>query len=297
MNAKVRSYKYPDDYEMIGQFLIGTYQMEGGHRNWLQPRWEYMHYHSLLDKASLSRIGIWEDSGEVVGVAHHEHRIGEVYFQIHPEYSCLKRDMLEYAESHLCSDVEEGKRLQVYINADDSEFESIAEGLGFRKDEDCSEAMSQLEIVNPFPTIRVPEGFRLKSLQEDNDLDKIHRVLHRGFNHPGEPPEEGLEGRRLMQSSPNFRKDLTIVVESPDGSFVSYCGMWYEPKNRVAYVEPVVTDPDYRRKGLGTAAVLEGVRRCGALGATVAFVGTGKPFYKSMGFREIYNQYLWKKKL
>ena len=65
-----------------------------------------------------------------------------------------------------------------------------------------------------------------------------------------------------------------IVVEAPDGRFVSYCGMWYEPVHSIAYVEPVATDPDYRRMGLGRAAVMEGIRRCGALGATEAWVGS-----------------------
>lgn len=54
----------------------------------------------------------------------------------------------------------------------------------------------------PFPPIDLPPGFRLKSLAEDNDLQKIHRVLHRGFNHPGEPPPEGLAGRQKMRSGP-----------------------------------------------------------------------------------------------
>jgi len=74
-------------------------------------------------------------------------------------------------------------------------------------------------------------------------------LLHRGFDQPGEPPEDGLEGRRFMQWAPNFRKDLQVVVEAPNGVFASYCGMWYESVNRIAYVEPVATDPDYRRMG------------------------------------------------
>ena len=295
MSITVRSYKYPDDFELVGQFLVKTYQVEGRHRNWLQPRWEYMHYHPLLDELSLDKIGIWEDAGEIVGVVHHEHRMGEVYFEIGPDYSYLKKDMLEYAQEHLCRDVDEGRLLQVFINGTDDEFEAIAEDLGFQKDENRQEDMSQLKIVDPFPSIDVPEGFRLKSLQDDNDLNKIHRVLHRGFDHPGEPPEEEIEGRKKMQSAPNFRKNLTIVLEASDGNFVSFCGMWYEPTNKFAYVEPVATDPEYRRKGLGKAAVLEGIRRCGELGATVAYVGTGKPFYKSMGFSEIYTEFLWER--
>ena len=36
--------------------------------------------------------------------------------------------------------------------------------------------------------------------------------------------------------------------------------------------------------GLGRAAVLEGIRRVGEVGATVAYVGTEMPFYLSFGF-------------
>lgn len=127
--------------------------------------------------------------------------------------------------------------------------------------------MSQFVIPSPFALAAVPSGFRLKSLADDNDLRKMNRVLHRGFDHPGEPPEEGIEGRRKMQSGPNYRKDLAVIVEAPNGDFVSFCGMWFDPVNRFGYVEPVATDPDYRRRGLGRAAVLDGIRRCGELGA------------------------------
>ena len=157
--------------------------------------------------------------------------------------------------------------------------------------------MSQFVIPSPFPAISVAEGFRLKSLADANDLRKLHRVLHRGFNHPGEPPEEGVEGRRKMQSGPDYRKDLAIVAEAPTGDFVAYCGMWFDPLNRFGYVEPVATDPDYRRRGLGRAGVLEGIRRCGELGATVAYVGTDKPFYLSFGFKKLFTLNCWVKEL
>ena len=155
--------------------------------------------------------------------------------------------------------------------------------------------MSHFPISDSFPTISVPDGFRMKSLAEDNDLRKVDRALWRGFDHEGEPPEGSIEGRKFMQSAPNFRKELNIVMEAPDVSFVSYCGMWYEPVNRIAYVEPVATDPNCRRRGLGRAAVLEGIRRCGELGATVAYVGAAKPFYLSLGFRQIYNCSAWRR--
>lgn len=50
MSITVRSYEKPRDYEKIGQFLIDTYRPGTRHENWLQPRWEYMHYHPLLEE-------------------------------------------------------------------------------------------------------------------------------------------------------------------------------------------------------------------------------------------------------
>jgi predicted N-acetyltransferase YhbS len=153
--------------------------------------------------------------------------------------------------------------------------------------------MSQFVIPDPFPPIHLPEGFQLKSLADENDLAKVDRVLWRGFDHPGEPPSGSIEGREKMQSGPHFRKDLAIVVEAPDGAFVAFGGLWFDPVNKIGYVEPVATDPDYRRRGLGTAAVMEGLRRCGELGASVAYVGTDMPFYLSMGFGKLFTLNCW----
>jgi predicted N-acetyltransferase YhbS len=98
-----------------------------------------------------------------------------------------------------------------------------------------------------------------------------------------------------MQSASNYRKDSKLVVETLDGSFASTCGMWYEPVNDLRDVEPVATDPDYRRMGLGRAAVLQGGRRCSALGARVAIVGANMPFYPTLGFREAHDCPAWER--
>jgi predicted N-acetyltransferase YhbS len=47
--------------------------------------------------------------------------------------------------------------------------------------------------------------------------------------------------------------------------------------------------------GLGKAAVLEGIRRCGELGATVAYVGSDQEFYLAIGFTKVYNNDCWRK--
>ena len=157
--------------------------------------------------------------------------------------------------------------------------------------------MYQFAIHNPFPAISLPEGFRLNSLAEECDWTKVHQVLWRGFDHGDEVPmsEEEFESRRAMFDTPKARRDLKIAVVAPNGEFASFCGMFYEPAGRFGYVEPVATDPRYRRLGLGKAAVLEGIRRCGELGATVAYVGSDQLFYQAIGFKKAYNSQCWVK--
>jgi predicted N-acetyltransferase YhbS len=299
MSVRIRSYHEEKDCELVGDFLIDTYQPGENQQNWLQPRWEYMHYTRLPfheDQPDLKKIGIFEDSGNIVGVVHFEDSLGDIYFEIHPDFTHLKSEMLTYAENHLYAELSNGRRyVRAFINDFDSEFELIAQSRGYKKDTNSPLYTSQFTIPDPFPPITVPDGFSLQSLEDENDFDKINRVLYRGFNHPGEPREEDIEYRKRIQMAPNFRKDLTIVVEAPDGNFASFCGIWYVKAHKIAYVEPVATDPDYRFMGLGKAAVLESIRRCGELGATVAFVGSGQTFYEAIGFRKIFAHYLWRR--
>jgi len=296
MNVTVRRYQPHTDYDRVGQFLTGTYRPGDRHDNWLQPRWEYMHHHPLFDeslKTAFASTGVWEADANIVGVAHFEHRPGQIFFQVHPDFTYLKPRMLEYAEAYLSVEAGDRKRkIAIWVNDFDAGLESIVSERAYHLVEGVKEFWSIFEIPDPFPAIKMPNGFHLQSLADENDLNKLHRVLHRGFNHPGEPPADGLADRKRMQSAPSYRKDLNIVAVAPDGSYAAYCGMWQDHVNRVAYIEPVCTDPDYRRMGLGTAVLLEGIRRCGAEGATVAVDGS-LPFYVSLGFKKLFGIRLW----
>lgn len=297
MTPTLRSY-VPTDFGRVSQFLIEHFLPGNRDGNWLQPEWEYMHTHPNLDESALARIGVWQQDGAIVGVANYETTLGEAFFQVHPEHAGLKPAMLEYAEARLCETLPDGgRRLRAYINDFDQDFSRLVEARGYAVAEDCRRPLSGLRIPSSFPQSDLPPGFRLKSLADDNDIAKVHRVLWRGFNHEGEPPDEGLEGRRKMQSGPNFRKDLTIVVEAPSGDFATFCGLWFQPVNQFAYVEPVATDPAYRRMGLAQAGLWEGLRRCAALGATEAFVGSEQPLYLALGFTRLHDTVCWERRL
>ena len=296
MTIHRRDFNRHTDFRAISDFLGRHHRPGNRDGNWLQPIWEYAYTHPSFDESSLGRIGIWERAGEIVAVVTYELHLGEAFFHVRPDSTHLKPEMLAYAEQNLTAIDDNGNRhLNAFMNDFDLAFEQVVDARGYHKDPRGHRPMSTFQITSSLPAIALPDGFRLRSLADENDLRKIGRVLHRGFDHPGDPPEDGIQGSRRMQSGPNFRKDLTIVVEAPTGEFVSYCGMWYDPVNRYGYVEPVATDPEYRRRGFGRAAVLEGIRRCGKLGATVAYVTTDKRFYLSFGFRNQFTLNCWRR--
>ena len=70
--------------------------------------------------------------------------------------------------------------------------------------------------------------------------------------------------------------------------------MWYEPECREAYLEPLCTDPSYRRLGLAKAALYEAMRRTQSMGALSCIAG-GQPFYEKVGFVQEFVKQDWEK--
>ena len=134
-----------------------------------------MHAHPLLDKASLGKIGVWEDAGRVVAVAHYEWHLGEAFFQFHPAYRHLRQEMLDYAEENLFGYTrkDERKHLRAYVNDNDPEFIELVRSRGYEKDPEEARPVAMFEIPKAFPTIDLPEGFRVKSLAEECNWAKV----------------------------------------------------------------------------------------------------------------------------
>ncbi|MFZ6026155.1 MAG: GNAT family N-acetyltransferase [Chloroflexota bacterium] len=299
MTITFRHYDPSSDYPRVDDFLIRNHRPGNLDGNWVEPAWEYMHYHPALDSSALEKIGIWEDDGEIVAVAHYESKLGEAFFQFHPACRYLRQEMLAYAEENLygCSEEHDKKFLRAYANDNDEAFLALLKQRGYERDPGWNRPMAKFAIPDPFPAIQLPAGFHLQSLADEADWAKVHRVLWRGFDHGEVPPitDEDLAGRQKMFDTPSARRDLKIVTVAPNGEFASFCGMFYEPTHRYAYVEPVATDPTYRRMGLGKAAVLEGIRRCGEFGAIAAYVGSDQKFYLAFGFQVFYTSECWLK--
>ncbi len=296
---EVRPYEHAADFERIRRFLIESFVPGRTLANWLEPRWVYMHFHPLIEGLPLERIGVVEEGREVVGVVHFEHSPSFVYFETRPGLEHLQPAMFGYAVEQFggWSKSMERNVLGLFLNESDPTLVDLAKSHGFTREPRGDEPHSRFLFDEPVVVPELPDGFSLQSLDDENDLRKINAVLWRGFGHGDEAPDVEIPGRAYMQEAPGFRKDLTIVAVAPDGDYASFAGMWIVPENRVAYVEPVATDPAYRRMGLGAAAVLESLRRVAELGAEVAWVGSDLEFYRAIGFMPEFRNELWVREL
>lgn len=281
-----------EDYYKVRAFFIKL-----GYAEFTYTRWDWMATHGYLDKSAVGRIGVWENEDEIVGVATFDCQLGQAFCLTLPEYVCLKNEILLYAKDNLSKD----EKFGVMIADTDLNFQDIAARLGFVATEQKeNDAIFYLDRTST--EYDLPEGFHITTMKETYDLYQYGRVLWKGFNHElngeGEfqiSKEKEKAGKEEM-IRPNLDLSLKVAVVAPNGNFAAYCGMWYDPEAGYAVIEPVATDPDYRKMGLGKAAVLEGIRRVGELGAKKVLVGSSQQFYYSIGLRPFSTATMWREK-
>jgi predicted N-acetyltransferase YhbS len=310
MTTRHRKYR-GSDFWRIRDLLVRTCRAFGPPLNWGIERWNYARYlvapylsaygkdtptadGSEGIRAWEEAIEIWEDgNGAIVGAVHTETPwLGSAWFQRHPQHTDLLGEMLDHAERTL---VDETKHtLHISILEHDEPLHALARARGYVQDTAHPEPFAEFA-VDAVPAPHVPEGFVVRSMADENDVERRREVYGRAFNHsePSEWPQALVY--RELQNAPDYCRDLDLYVVGPQGAFVACCIVWYDADNRIGYLEPVGTHPDFRRKGLGRAVVMEGIRRAAALGATAVRVGSGQPFYLAIGFQIRHTGYGWTK--
>jgi GNAT superfamily N-acetyltransferase len=281
---------YTDDFYRVCEFLIRVNCGERKQYGMLWVRWEWAFAKGIQDKVTYEKIGMWKSGDDIVALAIYEEQLGKAWLIVDPTYEALKPEMLRYARQNLHLD---GK-LHISIDDNDRAFQRAAYQQGFRATQD-KEQTAALELVDEALHYQVPNKYRVVSFADEFDMRKYNRVMWLGFDHtePVAEDDQLLEWRRNCVTSPHSNLELLIAIVAPDGTFAAHCGMWYQAGTDYAVVEPVATQPDYRRLGLGKAAVLEAARRCRQLGAKRAYVDSSQQFYYDMGFSPCSNETFW----
>ena len=292
MSLEFRRYKLLSDFERVSDFLrknFEKYQLGG---NIPQPYWEYGHAHPYFNHKLTHRFGLWQERGEIIAVACYDMDLGECLLMTKKPYAHLKVDMIDYAERELYKEADGARELAVRLYDYEDELKNALSEKGYSKTAD--EPVTIFNYENGFSDRPLPDGFSIICLEDENDTQKIHNVLWKGFNH-GRNPDDDLDCRLQMQSAPNFRRDLTTIIKAPNDEYACFAGIWIDGVNDFAYLDPLATDPEYRGLGLATIAVTESMKRTAAHGASYCFGGAGE-FYFKIGFEAVCRCEFWAKK-
>lgn len=282
-----------EDYEAVRRFLQRINREIPVTTNFLWGRWEWMHALPHMDKERTNTIGIWKLAEKIIGLATYEDDVGEVFLLFDPMVQAayqLRKMMVQHVKENMRV---HGDVPKIMIADTDASLQEIAKQAGFvattKKQHVAAIAIDETEEV------LLPEGFLLQTLAEECDLAKWNALLYRGFNNGQIPPQHDtiLAERKRSIYTPNADLSLDTLVIAPNGTYAAFCGIWYEPGEQVALIEPVCTDPLYRQLGCGKAAVLSAIKRAGEKGAQYGYVGSAQPFYYKIGFAPVYSETFW----
>lgn len=172
--------------------------------------------------------------------------------------------------------------------------EHIIKGLldnGFKEKKNGPFYLRMYRNLENLPYVNFPDGFSARFIDVNTDFEK--RVdVHREVWHPSKVTY--LSYRNVISTS-TYNPRLDWVAAAPDGTFASYCLIWYDENTRIGLLEPVGTSPRFRRIGLSKAVctmALKELRRMGGKGAIVNSRGdrehqVSAQLYQSMGFKPL----------
>lgn len=164
------------------------------------------------------------------------------------------------------------------------------------------------DLAAPPPSPVLPAGFSVRHVAGEEEAPARGAVQRDAFS--GTYADEEATARWLgAMRMPAYDRELDLVIVAPDGTLAAGCLCWLDARNRIGLFEPVGTRPAYRRHGLASALMAEGLRRLAARGATAALVTAAHPdesgnsglppefagrfVYVKAGFRPLRRVYLY----
>jgi mycothiol synthase len=238
-------------------------------------------------------VRLWEDdAGALLGFAWFEGS-GSLDVQVHPRFhgrGVIEEQMLDWGARRIAGSgrpADEWKLSVPAVEGDSRRIELLARH-GFERDPSgLHMVLLRRSLERPVPGPALPEGWAVRHVADEREFGE--RVeAHRDAWHPSGITRDKYE---LLRSLPGYLPELDIIAAVPDGTFASCCVCWLDPVNGRGLYEPVSTRPAFRRKGLGKAVMIEGLRRLKTLGAREAMVWTNAgnepaiKLYESVGFR------------
>ena len=253
-------------------------------------------YYPPLEGDFWDHIHLWDDPenpGKLLGWALISPAwVGiDVYVQPELRGSPPAEEMYRWAEEEAVRIARAQSRTTIsvsWVRHDDAVLIEHFTERGFRLEKGLTQLQCSLDEELPPPGL--PDGFTLRGCMGEPELAARATAQHGAFSSPA-PFERYQERFTRFMRSRVYNPELDIVAVAPDGKIGAFCIVWTDPANEVGLFEPVGTHPDFQRKGLGRAVMVEGLRRLKERGMKTAIVCTGEDhlpaikLYEAVGFR------------
>ena len=146
------------------------------------------------------------------------------------------------------------------------------------------------DLAAPRPAGKVPDGYVVRSARGLAEVEQRAWAQYNAFDNSAAFEPYLQRFARFMQT-PVYDPEWDIVVAGSDGRIGAFCIAWPDRLTGTGLFEPVGTHPDFQRKGLGRAVMLEALDRMQQWGLREAIVTTGEDnlpairLYEAVGFR------------
>ncbi len=287
------------DLERMKAMLMSAWAAGGGSTYWHVGDLVWRYFLLTIGYDAAPNIRLWSGAAGVLGFAWFDPREQSFDLQLHPRGhgTRTEEDMLDWVDQRwrrLAADDPAAKTRTAWTGCceDDAWRIALLERRGFRRGAAYYHHLYR-SLADALPEAPLPDGFTARCIAGEEE-HRARAACHRSAFHPSRVTDAHY--LRLMQL-PGYARELDAVVVAPGGQVASFALAWADPCNRVAEFEPVGTHADFRRRGLGKAALVEGMRRMKALGMATAFVmceGDSEPavrLYESVGFRSARRDY------
>lgn len=266
------SERFNSQYEEIHNFLQRIADV-GYNEHFHWGRFDWMMTHPALDIEMLSKNALFRDeNGKLVGVVMYDTVFDDRWYILHSiSDENLLLQMIEYV---IKTDID---TVTIKANRNDAMLCKLLKNAGFEKQ--YAYSVLKIDLSRNF-SFQLPQDFCLIASDSEIDNRKWQLVIYHGFDHDGIPEE--LSGEVAKAQKHLEISEYIKIFAIKDGEYVAHCGVWYNGGS-TAYIEPVVTVPEHRHKGLGKAVVYEAMNRAKQRGAKRVIVLSDQEFYKSLG--------------
>lgn len=300
---RTKQFQLLTDINLVWDFLVDTYDWKNDCGR-AAPFFEYALTSSWMDTSYSFLDRLWFDGDKVVAFVYYENPVTDIYCNVRKGYEFLADELVDYAISNMPHFNNE----QQFVLFEGQQFlKDAAAKRGFKQVYEWNEGIFNFKNELNY---ELPEGYHFVD-PKNMDILKCSKLCWYGFGHgdKGEfkdwdkyddsmdwTPAKSHKGAlsRILTPSPHDSSQYNIVIADKNEEYVCFSGMWWVPQNQLAYMEPLCTHPDHRKKGLASAALSLHYKRMKALGAS-HMTGGGDPFYQKLGYGKGCHCTIWRK--